>query len=45
MRQLRFGVRDGTLKLGLSHVIQDVLVHIADMDLLFLTLYLLTLNQ
>ena len=45
MRELHIGVRDGTLKLGCSHVIEDVSVHIIDVDLLFDFASLLTLHQ
>ena len=44
-RQLLIGVLDGTLKAGCSNSIEDISVHIIDMDLLFEFTSLVTLNQ
>ena len=45
MRQLLIGVLDGTLKIGCSNSIEDISVHIIDMDILFHVTSLLILNQ
>ena len=43
-RQLLIGVLDGTLKEGCSNSIEDVSVHVIDMDMLFHVNSLLTFN-